>query len=219
MSALCTCCFVTFQAMSSMEISQNVGTPPENLANDDDYLSGSEGTPAAEAPAPEPQPKPAAKPKPKPKPKGKAHINLANYPTSTNCIRVRWDHILIDRHRSEGHVRGLNPDRVQAPMTIYYGHHHLIVLMICWWCLACVSSAVSGFRLYSIFSPFDFTLYCLSPNVQLGFGMPSEVSTSTRLLCNIARKRKPKITPCLHGRESLKAWRLDETLLCPYKER
>ena len=27
MSALCTCCFVTFQAMSSMEISQNVGTP------------------------------------------------------------------------------------------------------------------------------------------------------------------------------------------------
>ena len=102
MSALCTCCVVTFQAMSSMEISQNVGTPPEKLANDEDHLSGSEGTPAAEAPAPEPQPKPAAKPKPKPKPKGKADINLADYLTSTKRIRVRWDQILIDRDRSEG---------------------------------------------------------------------------------------------------------------------
>ena len=114
MSALCTCCFVTFQAMSSMETSQNVGTPPENLANDEDHLSGSEGTPAAEAPAPDPQPKPGAKPKPKPKPKGKADINLADYLTSTKRIRVRWDQILIDRDRSEGQVRGLNPDRVQA---------------------------------------------------------------------------------------------------------
>ena len=114
MPALYTCCFVTFQAMSSMEISQNVGTPPENLANDEDHLSGSERTPAVEAPAPEPQPKPAAKPKPKPKPKGKADINLANYLTSTKRIRVRWDQILIDRDRSEGQVRGLNPDRVKA---------------------------------------------------------------------------------------------------------
>ena len=114
MSALCTCCFVTFQAMSSMEISQNVGTPPENLANDEDHLSGSEGTRAAEAPAPEPQPKLAAKPKPKPKPKGKAEIKLAHYLTSTKHIRVRSDQFLIDRDHSEGQVRGLNPDRVQA---------------------------------------------------------------------------------------------------------
>ena len=114
MSALCTCCFVTFQAMSSMETSQNVGTPPENLANDEDHLSGSEGTPAVEAPAPEPQPKPAAKPKPKPKPNGKADINLADYLTFTKHICAQWDQILIDRDRSEGQVRGLNPDRVQA---------------------------------------------------------------------------------------------------------
>ena len=114
MSALCTCWFLTFQAMSSLEISQNVGTPPENLANDEAHLSGSEGTPAAEAPTPETQPKPAAKPKPKPKPKGTAEINLAVYFTSTKRIRVRWDQILIDRDRSEGQVRGLNPDRVQA---------------------------------------------------------------------------------------------------------
>ena len=114
MSALCTCYFVTLQAMSSMEISQNVGTPPKNVANNEDHLSGSEGTPAFEAPAPEPQPKPAAKPKPKPKPKGKANINVADYLTSTNRIRVRWDQILLDRDRSEGQVRGLNPNRVQA---------------------------------------------------------------------------------------------------------
>ena len=97
MSALCTCCFVTFQPMSSMEIPQNDGTPPENLPNNEDHLSGSEGTPAVEAPAPEPQPKPATKPKPKPKPKGKADINLADYLTSTKRIRVRRDQILIDR--------------------------------------------------------------------------------------------------------------------------
>ena len=30
--------------MSSMEISQNVGTPPENLANDEDHLTGSKVT-------------------------------------------------------------------------------------------------------------------------------------------------------------------------------
>ena len=102
MFALCTRCFVTFQAMSSIEISQNVGTPPENLANDEDHLSGSEGTPAVEAPALEPQPKPAAKPKPKPKPKGKADVNLAHYLTSTKRIRLRWHQILIDRDRSEG---------------------------------------------------------------------------------------------------------------------
>ena len=114
MPALCTCCFVTFQAMSSTEISQNVGTPPENLANDEDHLSGSEGTPAIEAPAPEPQPKPAAKRKPKPKPKGKADINLADYLTYTKRLRVRWDQILIDRDCSKGQVRGLNPDRLQA---------------------------------------------------------------------------------------------------------
>ena len=114
MFALCTCCFVTFQAMSSMEISPNVGTPPENLANDEDHLSGSEGTAAAEAPAPGPQPKPAAKPKPKPKPKGSAEINLEDYLTSTKRIRVRWDEILVDRDHSEGQFFGLNPDRVQA---------------------------------------------------------------------------------------------------------
>ena len=74
--------------MSSMEISQNVGTPPENLANDEDHLSESEETPAVEAPTLEPQPKPAAKPKPKPKPKGKADINLADYLTSMKRIRV-----------------------------------------------------------------------------------------------------------------------------------
>ena len=49
-----------------------------------------------------------------PKPKGKADINMADYLTSTKRIRVRWDQILIDRDRSEGQVRGLNPDRVQA---------------------------------------------------------------------------------------------------------
>ena len=114
MSALCICCFVTFQAMSSMEIFQNVGTPPENLANDEDHLSGSEGPAAVDALAPEPQRKPAAKPKPKPKPKGKAEVSLADYLTSTKHICVRWDQILIDRDRSEGEVRGLNPDRVQA---------------------------------------------------------------------------------------------------------
>ena len=89
-------------------------TQPANLANDEEHLSGSEGTTAADAPAPEPQPKPAAKPKPKPKPKGKAEVNLADYLTSTKHIRVRWDQILIDRDRHEGQVRGLNPDRVQA---------------------------------------------------------------------------------------------------------
>ena len=97
-----------------MEVSQNVGTPPENLANGEEHLSGSEGTPAVDAPAPEPQPKPAAKPKPKPKPKGKAEVNLADYLTSTKRIRVRWDQILIDRDRSEGQVCGLNPDPVPA---------------------------------------------------------------------------------------------------------
>ena len=85
-----------------------------NLANDEEHLSGSEGTGAADAPAPEPHPKPAAKPKPKPKPKGKAQVNLADYLTSTKRIRVRWDQILIDRGCSKGQVRGLNPDRVQA---------------------------------------------------------------------------------------------------------
>ena len=114
MSALCTCCFVTFQAMSSMETSQNVGTPPENLANDEAHLSGSEGTPTVEAPAPKPQPKAAAQLKPKPERKGKADINLADYLSSTKRIRVRWDQIQIDRDCSEGQVRGLNPDRVQA---------------------------------------------------------------------------------------------------------
>ena len=89
-------------------------TQPANLANDEEHLSGSEGTAAADAPAPEPQPKPAAKPKPKPKPKGKAEVNLADYLTSTKRIRVRWDQILIDRDCYEGQVRGLNPDRVQA---------------------------------------------------------------------------------------------------------
>ena len=112
MSGMCTCRFISLQPMSSMEISQNVGIPPETLANNEDHLSGSEGTPAVEAPAP--QPKPAAKPKPKPKPKGKADINLADYLTSTKRIRVRWDQILIDRDCSEGQVRGLNPNGVQA---------------------------------------------------------------------------------------------------------
>ena len=66
--------------------------------------------------------------------------------------------------------------------------------------------------------PFDFILYRLLPYVQLGVGMPFGGSTSTRLLCNIARKRNPKITHCLHGHESLKPLRLEETLLCPYEE-
>ena len=103
-------------------------------------------------------------------------------------------------------------------MMIYYGHHHLIVLMIYCWCLACVCSALSCFDFTRSSVPFDFILYCLSPHVQLGFGMPLGASTSTRLLCNIARKRKPKIIPCLHEPESLKALRLEETLLCPYGE-
>ena len=38
-------------------------------------------------------------------------------------------------------------------MTIYYGHHHLIVLMICCWYLACVRACV-----YSALSCFNFTL-------------------------------------------------------------
>ena len=97
-----------------METSQNVGTPPENLANDEDHLSGSEGTPATEALAPESQPKLAAKAKPNPKPKGKATINLGDYVTSTKRIRIGWDQILIDIDRFEGQVRALNPDRVQA---------------------------------------------------------------------------------------------------------
>ena len=152
MSALCTSCFVTFQAMSSMESSQNVGTPPENLANDEDHVSGSEGTAAAEAPTPEPQPKPAAKPKPKAKPKGKAEVNVADYLTSTKRIRVRWNHILIGRERSEGQVRGLNPDRVQAryddllrapPLDCI--DDLLLVPGVCMFCPVL-------FRLYSIFS-------------------------------------------------------------------
>ena len=85
-----------------------------NLANDEEHLTGSEGTAAVDAPAAEPQPKPAAKPKPKPKRKGKAEVNLADYLTSTKRIRVRRDQILIDRDRCEGQVRGLNPDRVQT---------------------------------------------------------------------------------------------------------
>ena len=97
-----------------MEVSQNVGTQPENLANDEEHLTGSEGTAAADGPAQEPQPNPAALPKPKPKPKGKAEVNLANYLTSTKRICLQWDQILIDRDRSEGKVRGLNPDGVQA---------------------------------------------------------------------------------------------------------
>ena len=52
--------------MSSMEVSQNVGTQPENLVNDEEHVSGGEGTAAADAPAPEPEPKAAAKLKPKP---------------------------------------------------------------------------------------------------------------------------------------------------------
>ena len=103
-------------------------------------------------------------------------------------------------------------------MMIYYGHHHLIVLMTYCWYLACVRSALSGFNFTRSSVPFDFTMYCLSPHVQLGFGMQLGASTSTRLLCNIARKRKPKITPCLHGPESLKALGSEETLLCPYGE-
>ena len=113
MFAFCICCFITFQAMSSMEVSQNVGTLPENLANDEDHLSGSERTTTVDAPAPEPQPK-EPKLKPKPKPKGKVEVNLADYLTSTKGIGVRWDQIKIDRDCSEGKVRRLNPDRVQA---------------------------------------------------------------------------------------------------------
>ena len=184
-----------------MEISQNVGTPPENLANDEDHLSGSEGPPAVEAPAPKPQPKPAAKPKPKPKSNGQANMNLADYVTATKRIRVRWDQILIDRDRSEGQVRGLNPDRVQACYDDLLRAPLLIVLMIYCWYLACVCSALSCFNFTRSSVPFDFTLYYLSLRVQLGFGMPLGPSTSTRLLCNIARKRTPKITPCLHGPE------------------
>ena len=80
-------------------------------------------------------------------------------------------------------------------MTIYYGHHHLIVLTIYFWYLACVCSALSCFDSTRCLLPFDFILYCLLPHVQLGFGMPWGVSTSTRLLCNIASTRNPKITP------------------------
>ena len=47
-------------------------------------------------------------------PKVKANICLADYLTSTKRIRVRWDQILIDTSRTEGQIRGLNPDRVQA---------------------------------------------------------------------------------------------------------
>ena len=61
MFTLCICCFLTFQAMPSMDVSQNLGTKPENLVNDEEHVSGSEGTAAAYAPAPKPHPKPAAK--------------------------------------------------------------------------------------------------------------------------------------------------------------
>ena len=101
---------------------------------------------------------------------------------------------------------------------IYYGHHHLIVLMIYCWYVACVCSALACVNFTRSLVPFHFTLYSLSPHVQLGLGLPLGASTSTRLLCNIARRRKPKITPCLHGPQSLKALRLEETLLCPYGE-
>ena len=121
------------------------------MANDEEH-SGSEGTAAVDGPALEPQPKPAAKPKPKPKPKGRAEVNLADYLTSTKRIRVRWDQILIDRDRSEGEVRGLNPDRVQAryddllrappPDCI---DDLLLVPGVCMFCPVL-------FRLYSIFS-------------------------------------------------------------------
>ena len=97
-----------------MEVSQNVAIPSENVVNDEDHVSGSEGTAAADARAPEPQAKPAAKLKPKPNSKGKAEVNLADYLTSNKHIRVQWDQILIDRDRFEGQVRGLNPDRVKA---------------------------------------------------------------------------------------------------------
>ena len=77
----------------------------------------------------------------------------------------------------------------------------------------------SDLRLFSQSSyAFLFSLYCLLPYVQLGFGMPLGVNTSTRLLCNIARTRKPKIIHCPHGPESLKALSLKETPLCVYEE-
>ena len=109
-------------------------------------------------------------------------------------------------------ARGRNPHT-------YYGHHHLILLTIYCRYLACVCSALSCLDCTRSLVPFDVPLYCLLPHVQLGLALPSGVSTSTRPLCNIARTRNPKITPCLHGPESLKALRLvEETLLCPYEE-
>ena len=113
---------------------------------------------------------------------------------------------------------GWTPTEFSPAMMIYYGHHHLIVLMIYYLYLACVCSALSCFDCTRSLVPFDFTLYGLLPHVQLGLGMQLGVSTSTRLLFNIATTRNPKITPCLHGPESLKALRLEETLLCPYEE-
>ena len=162
-------CFVTFQAMSSMEISQNVGTPPENLANYEEHLSGSEGTAAAKAPATQPQPKPAAESRPKPEPKGKAKINLADYLTSTKRIRVRWDLILINRDRSEGQVRELNPDRVptryddllRAP-PLDCIDNLLLVPGVCMFCTVL-------FGLYSIFSAIGFYSAVLGTACTAGF--------------------------------------------------
>ena len=92
MYALCTCCFVTFQAMSSMEVSENVGTPAENLANDEDHCSGSEGTPAAEALALEPnrnQP-PNRSQSPNPKEKQKSTWQITSHPQNAFvCDRIR----------------------------------------------------------------------------------------------------------------------------------
>ena len=53
-------------------------------------------------------------PNPKERQKSRWRFKNQDYLTSTKRIRVRWHQTLIDRDRSEGQVRGLNPDRVQA---------------------------------------------------------------------------------------------------------
>ena len=100
--------------MSSTDEPKNVICEPPGQTNDEAPTNGAQASDPPETPAEDLAPQPPGKPKPKAKPKGKTNICLADYLTSTKRILVRWDQILIDTSCTEGQVRGLTPDRVEA---------------------------------------------------------------------------------------------------------
>ena len=106
--------FLLLYDISVGEESQNLVGPPTTQATHQSLPNGSQMSNVPEAQPVEQAPKPVAKPKAKPKPKAKKDMCLPDYLISTKCIHVRWDQISIDKWRTEGQVRGLNPDRVQA---------------------------------------------------------------------------------------------------------